>query len=193
MKLERSISPLLGMVVVGLASAVPVAFAFQQGTKSVVEKVERAEDRAPTSIKSAAREEWSEGKKQDEQRNAAIRRKLDECIAMSFPNETPLADVIKYVKQSTTEPATSFRVGIPIYVDRQALEDLDLTMESTVMIDLEGIPLRTSLFLVLGQKGLIYHVHMGVLIITSEDRVGSFDPSRAKPARPADVPPGGFQ
>lgn len=193
MKLGRSISPLVGMVVVGSASMIPVAVAFQQGTKSIVEKVERTEGSEASAAKSAAREERSAEKIQDEARNAAIRRKLDECIAMSFPNEAPLSDVIKYVKQSTTDPEKGFRVGIPIYVDRQALEDLDLIPESTIVIDLEGIPLRTSLFLALVQKGLIYHVHMGVLIITSEDRVGTFDPSRARPTSPPALPPGGFQ
>ena len=49
---------------------------------------------------------------------------------MPFPNETPLEDVIKYIRASTKSPA--FPDGIPIYVDPLGLTEADKTMASPV-------------------------------------------------------------
>ena len=46
-----------------------------------------------------------------------------------------------------------------------------MTPESTVMMDLEGVPLKTSLRLVLKQLGLAYCVRDGVLIISSVEGI----------------------
>ncbi len=51
-------------------------------------------------------------------------------------------------------------------------------MQSTVSLDLEGVPLKRTLFLALKQLGLTYHVVDGLLIITSAD---SDDPSQFSP------------
>ena len=71
-----------------------------------------------------------------------ILEKLDEPISMSFANETPLDDVLKYIKQATTTPTFS---GIPIYVDPLGLQEAERSLNSTVTIDLEGVPLKTTL------------------------------------------------
>ncbi len=85
---------------------------------------------------------------------------------MSFANETPLEDVLKYIKQATTTPNYA---GIPIYVDPLGLQEADKTMTSTVQLDLEGIPLRRTLQLMLQQIGLVYFVDDGLLVITSQE------------------------
>ena len=85
---------------------------------------------------------------------------------MSFANETPLDDVLKYIKQATTTPTFS---GIPIYVDPLGLQEAERSLNSTVQIDLEGVPLKTTLRLMLKQLGLAYTVKDGFLMITSED------------------------
>jgi hypothetical protein len=95
-------------------------------------------------------------------RNRAILQKLEEPITMSFPTETFLEDVLKYIKAATRGPLDS---GIPIHVDPLALRGLKKGLESTVTLELEGVPLRTSLSLMLEQLDLIYEVHNGVLII----------------------------
>ena len=41
---------------------------------------------------------------------------------MSFPNETPLDDVLKYIKQATMTPTYP---GIPIYVDPLGLQEAE--------------------------------------------------------------------
>ena len=55
-------------------------------------------------------------------RTKQILEKLDEPISMSFANETPLDDVLKYIRQATTTPTFP---GIPIYVDPIGLQEAE--------------------------------------------------------------------
>jgi uncharacterized protein (TIGR02231 family) len=98
-------------------------------------------------------------------RSQRIVNELGKPIEMSFKSDTPLEDIIKYIRGATSGQA--FPDGIPIYVDPQGLQDADKTMASTVSIDLHGIPLRTSLRLLLKQLSLVYRVRDGLLTITS--------------------------
>jgi hypothetical protein len=95
----------------------------------------------------------------------SILSKLEEPVSMSFANETPLEDVLKYIKSATQGPNDN---GIPIYVDPVGLNEAGKTMTSPVTLDLEGVPLGTTLRLVLKQLGLTYEVKDGLLTITSE-------------------------
>jgi RNA polymerase sigma factor (sigma-70 family) len=97
-------------------------------------------------------------------KNQAVMTKLDQPLAMSFANPTPLEDVLKYIKSATME---SKGKPIPIYVDPKGLQQVDATMSSSVTIDLDGVPLKMSLRLMLKQLGLAYCVRDGVLIISS--------------------------
>ncbi len=96
----------------------------------------------------------------------SILAKLDDPISMSFGNETPLEDVLKYIKSATTGANDN---GIPIYVDPIGLQEAEKTMTSLVTLDLEGVPLKTTLRLMLKQLGLTYTVKHGLLTITNED------------------------
>jgi RNA polymerase sigma factor (sigma-70 family) len=94
-----------------------------------------------------------------------IHAKLDEPISISFNEETPLDDVLKYIKQATTSKTYG---GIPIYVDPRGLAEAETTMAGTVRnLELEGIPLKTTLRLLLKQLDLAYCVHDGFLFISS--------------------------
>jgi RNA polymerase sigma factor (sigma-70 family) len=113
-------------------------------------------------------------------RSRAILAKLEEPVAMSFANETPLEDVLKYIKQAT---AGTSGTGIPIYVDPIGLQEAEKSMQSPVQLDLEGIPLRRTLQLALKQLGLCYFVDDGILVITSESaEVQSLPPTKVQPA-----------
>jgi hypothetical protein len=95
--------------------------------------------------------------------------KLQEKVAMQFPNDTPLEDVLKYIQASTTDKV-NFPEGIPIYVNPVGLQEAEKTQTSTVSLDLKGIPLATTLKLILDQLGLAYRVHPdGFLLITNRD------------------------
>ena len=56
---------------------------------------------------------------------------------------------------------------LSIYVDPLGLTEADRTLTSPVSIDLEDVPLRAVLRLMLRQLGLAYCVRDGVLIISS--------------------------
>ncbi|MHC5544482.1 hypothetical protein ACYOEI_40145, partial [Singulisphaera rosea] len=96
----------------------------------------------------------------------AILEKLNEPISMAFPNETPLEDVLKYIKSATQGANDS---GIPIYVDPVGLQEAEKTMTSPITLDLEGVPLKTTLKLILKQLGLTYTVKDGLMTITYEN------------------------
>jgi hypothetical protein len=112
----------------------------------------------------------------DEKRNQAILAKLEEPLTMSFGSESPLEEVKKYIQQSTQDETAGLPAGIPIYVDPVGLQDADKTMADTVTIQMEGIPLRTTLRLVLHQLGLTYRVEAGLLIITSKEEEPPIQP-----------------
>jgi RNA polymerase sigma factor (sigma-70 family) len=101
---------------------------------------------------------------QDDPRTAAILKKLEEPVVMSFAMETPLDDVLKYIKIATTVNGSQ---GIPIYVDPKGLKEAEVKLSAPVVMDLEGAPLKTTLRLILKQLDLAYCVRDGVLIISS--------------------------
>jgi RNA polymerase sigma factor (sigma-70 family) len=107
-----------------------------------------------------------EGGRAHDPRSRQILEKLEEPISISFAVETPLGDVLKYIKQATTTPTYS---GIPIYVDPIGLQEAERSLKSTIEIDLQDIPLRRTLQLLLAQLGLVYYVEDGILVITSAD------------------------
>src|SRR5262249_49651897 len=81
-------------------------------------------------------------------RSQRILAHLEEPVSMSFANETPLEDVLKYIKAATRGPNET---EIPIYVDPVALIAAEKTMTSPVTLDVEGVPLKTTLRLTLNQ------------------------------------------
>ena len=93
--------------------------------------------------------------------------KLDQVIPMPFPAETPLDEVVKYLKAATVD--ANFPRGIPIFVDPVGLQEHERTMASTVTLDMEDVPLRTSLKYLLKELDLIFRVDDGLLVITSKD------------------------
>ncbi len=100
--------------------------------------------------------------------NAAILSKLDEPLHMSFPSETPFEDVLKYIKQATQGPNDS---GIPVYIDPVGLAQAEKTMTSPIVLDLDGVPLKTTLRLLLKQIGLAYCVKDRLVIISSPEGI----------------------
>ncbi len=115
-------------------------------------------------------------------RSRQIVAKLEEPISMSFPEETPLGDVVKYIRQATV--SSDMPSGIQIYVDPSGLQEAEKTLNSTVQIDLEGVPLRRMLQLMLSQIGLAYQVVDGMLYITSSESAdnGTLPPTMAAPS-----------
>jgi RNA polymerase sigma factor (sigma-70 family) len=103
----------------------------------------------------------------DSDRNRRIVQALGQPIAMPFAQETALEDVVRYVQSATR--GDDLPNGIPIYVDPTGLSQAGLTMQSPIIINLEGIPLKRSLYLALRQLGLAYTLQDGLLIISTPD------------------------
>jgi len=99
-------------------------------------------------------------------RAQTIRKKLDQPTRFHFPKETPLDEVLKYVRSATRD--TNFP-GIPIYVDPIGLQTAERSLNSTVQIDIDAIPVRDGLRLCLKQLGLGFSVRDGFMMITDED------------------------
>ena len=97
-------------------------------------------------------------------KSLAVIKKLEEPVTLHFPEDTPLQEVLKHIKDVSKG---SDGQRIPIYVDPLGLQEADKMMTSPVTIDLEDTPLRFSLRLVLKQLGLAYCVRDGVVIISS--------------------------
>jgi hypothetical protein len=121
---------------------------------------------ATDAVLKALRPRFSPAREWIEAANAQLLEALEQPIPMRFPNETPLDDLLNYIKQATTTPTHS---GIAIYVDPIGLQVAERSMNSTVQIDLEGVPLRETLRLCLKQLGLVHEVRDGYIRITSED------------------------
>jgi RNA polymerase sigma factor (sigma-70 family) len=104
----------------------------------------------------------------DDPNNRKARDALDRPAVLKAEGNGTLREVIDQVKKSLkAEDGTP----IPVYVDPKGLEAADVTLDSPATIDLEGVPLKFSLRLVLKQLGLAYCVRDGVLIISSLDGI----------------------
>jgi hypothetical protein len=102
--------------------------------------------------------------------NARNLEALERPISMRFLDEIPLGDLLKYIAMATSTPDYP---GIPIYVDPLGLQEAERSLQSIVSIDLQGVPLKTTLRLCLKQLGLAYFVEDGCPQITSEDSADS--------------------
>jgi len=100
-------------------------------------------------------------------RSQKIAAELSKLIDMTFPNETPLEDVLKYIRACTK--SSTYPEGIPIYVDPLGLQEAEKTTASPVIFDVKQVALRTALTLILKQLGLAYEVKDGLLRITSQE------------------------
>ena len=95
----------------------------------------------------------------------AAEAKIEEALAsvtqLEF-NESPLQDVIDYLKETK---------GIEIQLDRRVLEDVNVTKDTPATINVKGITLESALRLMLRnmQPELTYMIKNEVLLITTPD------------------------
>jgi hypothetical protein len=102
-------------------------------------------------------------------RSQKILAELGKLVDVPFATDTPLQEVIKFVRANTK--CTSFPEGIPVYVDPVGLRETEKSLSATVRMELVQVPLQTSLKLLLKQLGLNYLVTDGLLKITSCESV----------------------
>ena len=108
--------------------------------------------------------------------NERLRQALDQPMTLHFPDETPLEDLLKFVRSTARGPDGH---PIPIYLDPLGLQGADKTYVSPIAIDLENARLGTGLRLALRQLGLDYMLKDGVLVITSGEEIPQTTPQDA--------------
>jgi RNA polymerase sigma factor (sigma-70 family) len=98
-----------------------------------------------------------------------VRERLEHAITLPFSEETPLSDVVKYIQSATDCP--ELPGGIQVYLDPLGLLEKELTRESPITIELQGISLKRGLFLALRSVGLAYTIQDGLLIISTTEKL----------------------
>jgi hypothetical protein len=113
-------------------------------------------------------------------RNKLIEQRLETAFPMAFPNETPFEDVMKYIQSGLDN---SKGTHVAFYVDPVGLATADKTLTSPVHMELDGVPLRVTLKLLLEQLGMVYRIRDGMIIITSaeidEPTLDEIEPAKA--------------
>ena len=104
--------------------------------------------------------------------NDYVLEALDKTVTFDFSQETPLEDVLRYIVAATHGPGGR---ELQIYVDPVGLQEAEKTTSSPVTLVMHGVPLRTTLKLLLDRIGLTYGIKGGVLLITSESTYEEFD------------------
>ncbi len=79
-------------------------------------------------------------------------------------NEAPLCEVVDFVKST---------YGIPVYIDKRALDDVGLGNDTPVTISLKGIPLGSALRILLGQLELTHLMQDEVLKFTTHEETAN--------------------
>jgi hypothetical protein len=87
----------------------------------------------------------------------AILRALDSSISVSFKSSR-FEDVIDYLQTVT---------GLPILVDKTALEEVGASYDSPVTLQVKGVALRTLLRKILGDLGLTYVIREETLQVVT--------------------------
>jgi hypothetical protein len=108
-----------------------------------------------------------------------VMAKLEKPITLPFDADTGLDCIFEYIKTSTRKAPTD--IEIPIIVVPSGLKEAKTSLNSTVIIDLEGVPLRTSLRLLLKQRGLAYAVKEGRVIINTPDALAKLKSTGVSP------------
>ena len=87
--------------------------------------------------------------------------------AVPLHKTTSLGDLIRAIKAATKGNTPDDAGGIPVFVDPLGLQMADKTMDSPIEWDVEGLPLSTSLPLMLKQLGLRFNVMSSGLLLIS--------------------------
>jgi hypothetical protein len=100
----------------------------------------------------------------------ALIARLAEPVRIPFYEETPLDVVLAYLKRATAQPPHDRPIEILVVPD--GLNEVKMSLNSTIRnLDLEGVPLKTTLRLLLDQLALGYVVKDGRLVIHSQEGI----------------------
>ncbi len=107
--------------------------------------------------------------------NARATRALERLIAFHFNDPTQLEDVLRYVRRVAVAPDSSM---VEIYVNPVGLRKVQKTLWSTVQgVELDDVPIKVALRMILAQLDLAYRIRDGVVIISSAESNARFPSS----------------
>ena len=99
-------------------------------------------------------------------------------IPMHFTEETPLENVLDYIEKNAKRGEAN--LAKRVYGDPKGLQEAEKSMTSTIRgMDVEGVPLKTTLRLMLKQLDLAFIVKDGMLVINSTERIQKKPQERA--------------
>ncbi|QDT24943.1 hypothetical protein Enr10x_02370 [Gimesia panareensis] len=107
-----------------------------------------------------------------------IRKALKKSVTLNAEKK-PLADVLRTLSRD---------FGINVFLDTRGLNEVGLTPESPITIEVEGIQLKSVLNLMLMPLDLAYTVKDEVLVITSDTRAQGKQTTRTYPVADLVVP-----
>ncbi len=96
------------------------------------------------------------GRREDE----LLRRTRESMISLSFV-EVPFSDVVDFLRDKS---------NLPFVLDRQAMEEEGIAVDTPVTIHVYHVGLDDALFLLLRQYNLTWHVNNDVIQITSQNQ-----------------------
>jgi hypothetical protein len=94
--------------------------------------------------------------------NRSTRQALERLLPMPFARPTPLREVLAYVAAAAPLPDGR---RLPIHVDPVDLSAAETTLDAPVCLDMTGVPLQTTLSLVLRQQRLLFEIHDGLVAL----------------------------
>jgi hypothetical protein len=106
---------------------------------------------------------------------------LQQEVPISFPDETPLRDILKAVYRATAGKNKGGR-SLLIHVDPVGLQEAEKSLDSAASIDLKHVPLCTTLGLLLKQLGLGFAVRDDGMLVISNDSMDLAPMDEAKVA-----------
>ncbi len=100
--------------------------------------------------------------------SARMLERLEPPMALHFPHETPLSQVLRNIQETAEN-----RDGepFPIFVDPIGLSEAERSISSTLVVDLDGVPLKHGLLACLKSLDLEFCVADGYLKITSPSNI----------------------
>lgn len=104
-----------------------------------------------------------------ETKEEAVRKKLDETVALAVPNKTTLETALRAIKAASQGPNDA---GLPIYVDPAGLHEAGAAIDRPIEVTLPGgkASLGENLRQLLRPLGLDFRADDGLVTISSRDR-----------------------
>jgi hypothetical protein len=161
---------------IGLAIALAVVLAVAGTARWTLQAQERGRADEARGTASPEREETAQrepspvgsSKLSDPEPKPSVQEALLRPFSFPFAEETTLEEVAAALRKS---------LGAPVVLDRAALDRQELSPESTVQLEMEGVRLKTGLKLLLDQVALTYRVVPEDNLLVLTDVSGSEDPS----------------